>query len=56
MLGYSPREILQLTVPEIMLALRGWQRARGIDPDSLENSQPMTKARLMELISKELQL
>lgn len=53
MLGYSPEDVLELTVPEIILALRGWQRSRGLNPDEALSSQPMTRVRLMELISKE---
>lgn len=54
MLGLSPQSLLQLTVPEVVLALRGWQRGRGIDPDTLINNPPMTRERLMELVYKEL--
>jgi len=54
MLGFRPKDIFALTVPELMLCMRGWQRANGIDPEKNQQVQPMTRARLLELMEREL--
>ena len=48
MLGWVPDTVYRATLPELMLALRGFQRARGIDPDAA--SDVMTRDRLAELL------
>ncbi len=53
LLGLSCFEIYRMTLPEVLLMLRGWQRSRGIDPDKDINAPPMTMDRLKELIKKE---
>jgi hypothetical protein len=40
------------TLPELKLAVRGWQRAHGIDPDQNEGSNAMSRSRLMELAQR----
>lgn len=52
MAGLSPLEIKALTLPELWIALRGWQRAHGIDPEE-KGASPMTHERLMALIEKD---
>jgi len=54
MLGFQPADTLALTLPEMLLCMRGWQRANGVDPDKNMSVQPMTRTRLLELIEKEL--
>jgi len=54
MLGFAPRDTFLLTLPELMLCLRGWQRANGLDPNKSQHVVPMTRARLLELMDKEL--
>lgn len=52
MLGQTPQRTMQQTLPELKLAMRGWQRANGIDPDARKTGVPMTRARLMELAKR----
>ncbi len=52
MLGQRPDQTLKQTLPELCLALRGWQRANGVDPDKEDHSQPMSHQRLMELAER----
>lgn len=49
MIGQRPAETLSQTLPELTFALRGWQRARGINPDDLQTNTPMSHERLLEL-------
>ncbi len=52
MIGQRPECTLLQTLPELKLALRGWQRAQGIDPDSPQKAESMSRDRLMELVEK----
>ena len=52
MIGQRPEHTLGQTLPELKLAMRGWQRAHGIDPDAQRNTKPMSYGRLMELAGK----
>lgn len=47
-LGWHPGQILGATLPELLLAIRGWRLARGLGPAIA----PMTKNRLTELVEK----
>lgn len=52
MAGQRPEHTLKQTLPELKLAVRGWQRAQGADPDSQKNTKTMSYERLMELAGK----
>lgn len=57
MLGLSPRAVLRATLPELKFAMRGYERAHGIDPDSpgaghAANSRAMSRDRLNELLER----
>jgi len=52
MIGQRPRQTLLQTLPEMKIAMRGWQRAHGIDPDKHNTATAMSRTRLMELVEK----
>jgi len=52
MVGQRPTETMKQTLPELKLAMRGWQRAHGIDPDKNNGTNAMSRARLMELVER----
>ncbi|NVJ71374.1 MAG: hypothetical protein HWE08_13515 [Alphaproteobacteria bacterium] len=52
MLGQRPCETMRQTLPELDLAVRGWQRANGIDPDRETPPRAMTYSRLQELAER----
>lgn len=52
MAGLGPLEIKALTLPELLITLRGWQRANGLNPDE-RGASPMTHERLLALIEKD---
>lgn len=54
MLGLSPRATLKATLPELRYAMRGYERAHGIDPDAGANpsGRAMSRARLNELLER----
>lgn len=41
-----------MTVPELVLAMRGRQRAYGLDPDGSGAAAPMTRDRLNQLATE----
>lgn len=47
-----PDQTFRLTLPELRLVMRGWQRAHGLEPDKHENVKPMSRARLIELAKR----
>lgn len=52
MIGQRPDTTLSQTLPELKLAIRGWQRSQGIDPDSPKEAASMSHERLLELVEK----
>ncbi|WP_262689782.1 hypothetical protein [Kordiimonas aestuarii] len=55
MLGLSPAVTLACTLPELKFAMRGYQRAHGINPDKDmpdARSKAMSGARLNELLER----
>lgn len=44
-LGWHPAQVYAATLPELLIAVRGWQQARGIKP----KPAPMTPNRLAQL-------
>ena len=50
-LGWTPQDTAAATLPEILLAVRGWQRSMGVDPDRPQPAShtPMTRARYEDL-------
>ncbi|WP_417451278.1 hypothetical protein [Kordiimonas sp.] len=55
MLGLSPKATLESTLPELKFAMRGYQRAHGINPDAdvpAAKSRAMDRTRLNELLER----
>lgn len=52
MIGQRPSQTCAQTLPELKIAMRGWQRARGIDPDKNNGTNAMSRTRLMELVER----
>ena len=55
MLGWTPRVLMKTTLPELTLAMRGYERAHGIDPDKdvmPEKPTAMSRARLVQLVER----
>ena len=57
MLGLSPKAVMRSTLPELKYAMRGYERAHGIDPDSPKagnatGSRAMGRDRLNELLER----
>jgi len=52
MIGQSPEQTFRQTLPEMKIAMRGWQRAHGIDPDKNNGTSAMSRKRLMELVER----
>lgn len=44
---------MQQTLPELRLAMRGWRRSKGLDPDIPDGSGAMDQNRLTELIEED---
>lgn len=52
-LGWTSPTLLAATLPELMFAMQGWRRARGLDPDAGKNTEPMTREELSALIERQ---
>lgn len=52
MAGVPLDAAFRLTLPELTLTFRGWQRANGINPDIPISHAPMTLSRLRTLAER----
>jgi len=52
MIGQRPSQTFSQTLPELKIAMRGWQRAHGIDPDQHNGTNAMSRDRLNELAER----
>jgi hypothetical protein len=50
MLGWTPEMLYRTTLPEFLLALKGWQRANGYAVE--DTKPPMTRQRLDEILER----
>jgi len=52
-LGWPPATVLASSLPELMLAVEGWKKARGIETGTPEKPPAMTRAELEALIQQD---
>jgi hypothetical protein len=50
MLGWPPRVLYRVTIPELLLAIKGWKRANGYNVD--DPRPVMTRERLNEILER----
>ncbi|WP_417462858.1 hypothetical protein [Kordiimonas sp.] len=52
MMGLCPLSVVKITLPELRIQMRGWQRANGINPDAERAAKAMSRSRFLELAER----